>query len=164
MGESELLGIVRDCNVQYATLFGQMITINFAMIVAIYYFLHRASVKLKLAAFLFYLIGMLSLVGLILTQANIKNYCDPCACGVAARPSVVGRRQLSRLPHQLAGRGHGGLHEHFNVGHGGGDRLFAFLVARRARRAALSGFGGLGGVAAKPPEQPNGRTAASNPP
>ncbi len=74
MGESELLGIVRDCNVQYATLFGQMITINFAMIVAIYYFLHRASVKLKLAAFLFYLIGMLSLVGLILTQANIKNY------------------------------------------------------------------------------------------
>jgi hypothetical protein len=74
MGESELFGIIRDCNVQYASLFGQMITINFAMIVAIYYFLHRASVKLKLAAFLFYLIGMLSLVGLILTQANIKNY------------------------------------------------------------------------------------------
>src|SRR5947209_20476258 len=49
MGESELIGIIRDSNVQYASLFGQMITINFAMIVAIYYFLHRASVKLRLA-------------------------------------------------------------------------------------------------------------------
>jgi hypothetical protein len=74
MSESELIGIIRDSNVQYASLFGQMITINFAMIVAIYYFLHRASLKLKLAAFLFYLIGMLSLIGLILTQANLKSY------------------------------------------------------------------------------------------
>jgi hypothetical protein len=74
MGEGELLGIIRDSNVQYASLFGQMITINFAMIVAIYYFLHRASLRLKLAAFLFYLMGMLSLIGLILTQANIKSY------------------------------------------------------------------------------------------
>ena len=47
MGESELIGIIRDSNVQYASLFGQMITINFAMIVAIYYFLHRASVSLN---------------------------------------------------------------------------------------------------------------------
>lgn len=74
MNESELLGIIRDSNVQYASLFGQMITINFAMIVAIYYFLHRASVKLKLAAFAFYLIGMLSLIGLILTEANLKSF------------------------------------------------------------------------------------------
>jgi hypothetical protein len=72
MGESELIGIIRDTNVQYASLFGQMITINFAMIVAIYYFLHRASIKLKVSAFAFYLIGMLSLIGLMLTEANLK--------------------------------------------------------------------------------------------
>lgn len=38
MGESELIGMIRDVNAQYAVLFGQIITINFAMIVAIYYF------------------------------------------------------------------------------------------------------------------------------
>jgi hypothetical protein len=74
MGEAELIGIIRDSNVQYASLFGQMVTINFAMIVAIYYFLHRASLKLKLAAFAFYLIGMLSLIGLMLTEANLKYF------------------------------------------------------------------------------------------
>lgn len=43
MGETDLIGIVRDVNSQYAILFGQIITINFAMIVAIYYFLHRSA-------------------------------------------------------------------------------------------------------------------------
>ena len=74
MGESELIGMIRASNIQYASLFGQMITINFAMIVANYYFLHRASLKLKLAAFAFYLIGMLSFIGLILTEANLKSF------------------------------------------------------------------------------------------
>jgi hypothetical protein len=96
MGESELLGIIRDSNVQYASLFGQMITINFAMIVAIYYFLHRASLKLRLAAFAFYLIGMLSLIGLILTEANLKSY---AIRAIAALPpdrlSSVGAGYLS---------------------------------------------------------------------
>jgi hypothetical protein len=72
MGEAELIGIIRDSNVQYASLFGQIITINFAMIVAIYYFLHGAPLKLKLAAFAFYAIGMLSLIGMMLTEANLK--------------------------------------------------------------------------------------------
>ena len=73
MGETELIGIVRDVNAQYATLFGEIITINFAMIVAIYYFLHRAPVLFRAAAFAFYAIGMLAMVGLMLEQANYKN-------------------------------------------------------------------------------------------
>lgn len=73
MGEAELIAIIRDVNAQYAALFGQVITINFAMIVAIFYFLHRTSLKLKLASFLFYTIGMLTLIGLMLQQANIKR-------------------------------------------------------------------------------------------
>jgi hypothetical protein len=72
MGESELIGIIRDANAQYTVLFGQIITINFAMIVAIYYFLHRAPLLFRIAAFLFYAIGMLAMVGLMLQQGNYK--------------------------------------------------------------------------------------------
>lgn len=72
MGESELIGIIRDANAQYAVLFGQIMTLNFAMIVAIYYFLHRAHILFRIAAFGFYAIGMLALNGLMLQQANYK--------------------------------------------------------------------------------------------
>lgn len=72
MSETELIGIIRDVNAQYATLFGEIITINFAMIVAIYYFLHRAPLLFRIAAFIFYTIGMLALVGLLLEQGNYK--------------------------------------------------------------------------------------------
>jgi hypothetical protein len=72
MGETELIGIIRDVNGQYAVLFGQIITINFAMIVAIYYFLHRSALLFRIAAFVFYAIGMLALIGLMLEQSNYK--------------------------------------------------------------------------------------------
>ena len=73
MGETELIGILRDVDAQYAVLFGQIITMNFAMIVAIYYFLHRATLLFRIAAFMFYAIGMFSLIGLMLQQANFKS-------------------------------------------------------------------------------------------
>jgi hypothetical protein len=72
MGETELIGIIRDANAQYAVLFGQIMTLNFAMIVAIYYFLHRAHILFRGAAFGFYAIGMLALNGLMLQQATYK--------------------------------------------------------------------------------------------
>jgi hypothetical protein len=72
MGETELIGIIRDVQAQYATLYGEIITINFAMIVAIYYFLHRAPLLFRIAAFVFYAIGMLALIGLMLEQGNYK--------------------------------------------------------------------------------------------
>lgn len=72
MGEIELIGLIRDVNAQYAVLFGQIITINFAMIVAIYYFLHRSAVLFRISAFGFYAIGMLALIGLMLEQSNYK--------------------------------------------------------------------------------------------
>jgi hypothetical protein len=87
MGETELIGLIRDVNVQYATLFGEIITINFAMIVAIYYFLHRASLSFRIAAFGFYAIGMLALIGLMLEQANYK---------------VNALKQLAALPRRSA--------------------------------------------------------------
>lgn len=72
MGETELISIIRDVNAQYAVLFGQIMTLNFAMIVAIYYFLHRAHILFRSAAFGFYAIGMLALNGLMLQQGTYK--------------------------------------------------------------------------------------------
>jgi len=50
-----------------------MITINFAMIVAIYYFLHEAKLALKIFTFFAYTVGMLVLLGEMLVEANIKE-------------------------------------------------------------------------------------------
>lgn len=72
MTETELINIIRDASSQYAVLFGQIITINFALIVANYYFLHRASLPFRAAAFVFYAIGMLTLMGLMIEQGNYK--------------------------------------------------------------------------------------------
>ena len=68
----DLLALIRCCDQQIAALFEEMITINFAMIVAIYYFLNRAKLTLKAFAFLFYAVGMLAIFGMMLRETNIK--------------------------------------------------------------------------------------------
>lgn len=73
MSEAELFAVIQQVNEQYGSLFAEIITINFAMIVAIWYFLHRARLAFKAAAFAFYAIGMLALIGMMLTQANYKS-------------------------------------------------------------------------------------------
>src|SRR5690348_13748599 len=50
-----------------------MITNNFAMVVAIYYFLNRARLALKIFTFFTYTVGMLVLLGQMLVEANIKQ-------------------------------------------------------------------------------------------
>ena len=54
------------------TWFAQMLTINFAMIVAIYYFLKTARMTLKLFSFFAYTVGMIVLLGQMLIEANLK--------------------------------------------------------------------------------------------
>jgi hypothetical protein len=96
MSETELIGIIRDVNAQYATLFGEIISINFAMIVAIYYFLHRASLLFRIAAFVFYAIGMLALVGLMLEQSNYRLEALAALAGLPpASRSAIGDSILS---------------------------------------------------------------------
>ena len=73
MNPLDLLTLIRACDQQIANLFGQMISINFAMIVAIYYFLNRAKLTLKAFAFLFYAVGMLTFFGMMLREGNIKQ-------------------------------------------------------------------------------------------
>ena len=73
MSPNELFEVMRGSNAQIATLFAEVITINFAMVVAVYYFLNRANVRLKLLAFLFYAIGMLLFMGLMLLETNVRR-------------------------------------------------------------------------------------------
>ncbi len=73
MSEAELFEVVRSANAQIAALYGQVISINFAMVVAIYYFLNKSKLTMKLLGFLIYLIGMLMFIGLMLEESNIKR-------------------------------------------------------------------------------------------
>lgn len=72
MNQAELFNLVLQVQDQYGMLFAEVITINFAMIVAIFYFLHRLALGLKAAVYGFYLIGMITLSGLMLHAANVK--------------------------------------------------------------------------------------------
>lgn len=73
MSQAEIFGLVQQVQDQYAQLFAEIVTINSAMIVAIFYFLHRATLGFRVAAFAFYLIGMLTLTGMMLHEANVKG-------------------------------------------------------------------------------------------
>ena len=85
MSEQELMGLARSITANEVSWFGQIITINFAMIVGIYYFLNRAQIALKLFAFGVYLVGMLLYLGEMLLETNVKS---------------VAIRSLAALPHR----------------------------------------------------------------
>ncbi|MEI9990449.1 MAG: hypothetical protein WDM86_10445 [Rhizomicrobium sp.] len=72
MTELDLLALARSTTADEISYFGQMITINFAMIVAIYYFLNQAQLAMKLFAFVAYMVGMLLFFGQMLFEANVK--------------------------------------------------------------------------------------------
>lgn len=72
MSETELLNLARSATEHQVAWFAQMLTINFAMVVAIYYFLHRAGIALKFFTFFAYTIGMLVLLGQMLAETNVK--------------------------------------------------------------------------------------------
>ena len=73
MSELELLNLARSTTEHEVTWFAQMITINFAMVVAIYYFLHGANLTLKGFTFFAYTVGMLVLLVEMLVEANVKE-------------------------------------------------------------------------------------------
>ena len=72
MSELDLLNLARSTTEHEVTWFAQMITINFGMIVAIYYFLNSARVALKIFSFVAYTVGMTVLLGQMLVEANVK--------------------------------------------------------------------------------------------
>ena len=72
MSEVDLLNLARSATEHEVTWFTQMISINFAMVVGIYYFLHRARIALKIFSFFVYSIGMLVLLGEMVIESNTK--------------------------------------------------------------------------------------------
>ena len=72
MTELDLLNLARGSTAVEIGYFGQMITINFAMIVAIFYFLNQARRAMKLFAFFAYLVGMLLFLGEMLFETSFK--------------------------------------------------------------------------------------------
>jgi uncharacterized membrane protein YedE/YeeE len=73
MSELDLLNIARTATANEVSMFMQLITITFAMIVAIYYFLSGARLAIKIFAFVAYMVGMLVLVGQMLIESNLKD-------------------------------------------------------------------------------------------
>ena len=70
MSELDLLNLARSCGQSVNSDFAQVITITFAMVVAIYYFLHQAGFRMKLFAFAIYTCGMLAYLGLMLMESG----------------------------------------------------------------------------------------------
>ncbi|MGN6147309.1 MAG: hypothetical protein ACTHPD_02100 [Rhizomicrobium sp.] len=71
MTELDLLNLSRSVGQNEISLFTQVITINFAMVVGLYYFLHRARTAIKVFAFGVYLLGMLLFLGKMLLETNV---------------------------------------------------------------------------------------------
>jgi len=73
MTEFELTSIIQEVNAQYAGLYGHVLTISFAVIVATHYFLSATRYLLRCTVFLLYSIGMLTFISLFLQGANLKS-------------------------------------------------------------------------------------------
>jgi hypothetical protein len=71
MTEADLLNLAHAYNQDIPSAFGQIVTITFAMIVGIYYFLNQAKLGLKIFAYLVYSIGMFLYFGAMLESSNI---------------------------------------------------------------------------------------------
>lgn len=72
MTELDLLNLGRAITATETGLFTQIITISFAMIVAIFYFLHQARLQMKMFAFVAYAVGMFLFFGEMLLESNVK--------------------------------------------------------------------------------------------
>ncbi len=71
MSELELLNLARDSGQTTSSYFAQVITITFAMVIAIYYFLHQAGIRMKIFAYILYTFGMFAYFGMMLLQSQI---------------------------------------------------------------------------------------------
>jgi len=72
MTEADLINLGRSIAANEVSWMGQVITVNFAMVFGIFYFLNRAQLPLKIFAFMAYLLGMLLYLGEMLIESGVK--------------------------------------------------------------------------------------------
>ncbi|HEX3810425.1 MAG TPA: hypothetical protein VHW02_12090, partial [Rhizomicrobium sp.] len=98
MTEPDLLNLAHTYNQDISSAFGQIVTITFAMIVGIYYFLNQAKLGLKIFAFAIYTVGMFLYFSLMIVASNV-------GLGVFESLQAMPQDQLSRpAVHLLAVR------------------------------------------------------------
>jgi hypothetical protein len=73
MTEADLLNLAHTYNQDIPSAFGQIITITFAMVVGIYYFLNQAKLGLKIFAFIAFSIGMFMYLGFMLGSSYVTH-------------------------------------------------------------------------------------------
>ncbi len=69
----DLLNLALSCGQTMNSDLAQVITITFAMVVAIYYFLHQAGPGMKIFAFILYTCGMLTYLGMMILESNVLS-------------------------------------------------------------------------------------------
>ncbi|HEY4986648.1 MAG TPA: hypothetical protein VII39_08520 [Bradyrhizobium sp.] len=70
MSELDLLNLAHASSDSIASAFGQVITITFAMVVGIFYFLNEAKFGLKILSYAVYSIGMFLYFGMMIGHGN----------------------------------------------------------------------------------------------
>lgn len=72
MSEHDLLDMAHQASQAIEVNLAQVLTITFAMVVAIYYFLHRAGWRMRAFAFVLYVLGMLVYLGSMLAESMLR--------------------------------------------------------------------------------------------
>ena len=70
MTEADLLAQLQTSRYNIAFFASQIIAIHFALIVGIYYFLHKSFIILKLIAHILYTVGFIALLGPFIWESN----------------------------------------------------------------------------------------------
>ena len=96
LSELDLMQLVQEGRAQLTMLVGQIIVINFAMVIGIYYFLNRAGLVLKWASFVLYSLGMFMYLGFSIVQSNVIDWAITALRALPAEElSPVGQAQLA---------------------------------------------------------------------
>lgn len=99
MTQIDLINLALSITSAITADFGQIITITFAMVIGIYYFLNSARLGMKIFAFIAYSIGMLMYFGRMIDAGNLT-------LGIIEQLSAIPQKDWSRpVAHFMAVRG-----------------------------------------------------------
>ena len=71
MSEYEILDLLASASAEQTTVIAQLVSLHLAMVVGIYYFLHRSGLPMKLAIAALYSLAFAMHLGLLVTQSDL---------------------------------------------------------------------------------------------